>query len=179
MTEIDALQSRITAALDRIAQGLERAGGAPDPSQADALRRALDDERSARAEMDERLKALQARLSAAEETAEAARREAQRKAQEAQAVQQEARGQLARLDRDLQSLRKANQQLRDSNRTLREANAAGLAEPGLIDAAMLAELEGLRAARIADRAEVDAVLDEMARLLGDAPGAARNAKEEA
>lgn len=165
MSEIDALQSRITAALDRIAQGLERTGEDKDPARIEALEQALEHERLANAQLEERIMALRGRLAAATDAAETAR--------------QAARDHLTALDRDLQSLRKVNQQLRDSNQALREANAEGVAEPDLINAAMLAELEGLRAAQAADRAEIDAVLGEMSEVLGPGAGPDRDEKEDA
>lgn len=166
MSQIDELQGRITAALDRIAAGLE---ARPDPAAAEegvALRTALEEERLANAQLQERVKALHARLDARE--AEIARLEG---------AQSES---LGRLDRDLQSLRKANQQLRDNNRALREALQAGVAEPHLVNKAMLTELEGLRAARAADRAEVDAILGELGRVVAASGGAsdARGETEE-
>ena len=154
MSQIDELQSRITAALDRISQGLEgqaQAGGGADASEIEALQQQLEDEKTASMQLEERLKHLKSKL----EEAEAASARAQ----------EEHSGALKALDGELQSLRRANQQLRDNNKALREANEAGVAEPHLINKAMLAELEGLRAARNADRAETDAVLGELTRLL--------------
>lgn len=152
MSQIDELQTRITAALDRIAQGLESKPTAPEASQAEeTLRAELEDERLANAQLQERVKLLHARVDTLESEAAAAR---------------EAEGAvLSRLDADLQSLRKANQQLRDNNQALREAHQTGVAEPHLINKSMLAELEGLRAARKADRDEVETVLDELARAI--------------
>ena len=117
MSQIEELQRRITAAMDRISQGLEMRASGGDGGLA-------EDERA----------------------------------------------RLKKLDDDLQSLRRANSQLRDNNKALREANQAGVAEPHLINKAMLAELEGLRAARNADRAEADVVLGELTRLLNGADG---------
>lgn len=152
MSQIDDLQSRITAALDRISQGLEgmSAQADADPEELEALRQQLDDEKTANAQLEERLKRMKEKLDAAEAAAV-----------EASNQQNEA---LTKLDKDLQSLRRANTQLRDNNKALREANQAGIAEPHLINKAMLSELEGLRAARAADRAETEAVLAEMTRL---------------
>ena len=84
---------------------------------------------------------------------------------------------MAALDRDLQGLRAATRQLRDSNAALREANAEGVGEAELINAAMKAELEALRASRAAEVAEADAILAAMAGLVngaGERTGAARS-----
>ncbi len=148
MSQIDDLQSRITSALDRISQGLEGMSGtgAGDPEEVAALRQQLDDEKTANAQLEERLKRMKEKVEEAEQASRAQR------------------DGLAQLDADLQSLRRANQQLRDNNKALREANEAGVAEPHLINKAMLSELEGLRAARAADRAETEAVLAELTRI---------------
>ncbi len=85
---------------------------------------------------------------------------------------------MRKLDGELQSLRKANEQLRDNNKALREANEAGVAEPHLINKSMLAELEGLRAARAADRAEADLVMADLERLIsGTAPSETSEAED--
>lgn len=155
MSQINELQARITAALDRIAQGLEgRPAAAPeavgDPEELTKLRGQLEEEQLANAQLQERIKALHAKLDAAE------------------GAQAES---LRKLDADLQALRKANQQLRDNNQALREAQVAGVVEPHLINKAMMAELEGLRAARGADRGEVDAVLAALGQVIAEAGAA--------
>jgi chromosome segregation ATPase len=155
MSQINELQARITAALDRIAQGLEGrpvavAEVAADPEELTKLREQLEEERLANAQLQERIKALHTKLDA-EEGAQAES--------------------LRKLDADLQSLRKANQQLRDNNQALREAQAGGVAEPHLINKAMMAELEGLRAARGADRGEVEALLGALGQVIAEAASA--------
>ncbi|GAW36742.1 hypothetical protein RA2_03817 [Roseovarius sp. A-2] len=154
MSQIDELQARITAALDRITKGLEGREAAGDATDVDKLRQDVEDEKLANAQLEERVRALHERLAARDAELEAARG--------AQADN------LRRLDADLQSLRKANQQLRDNNQALREAHQAGIAEPHLINKSMLAELEGLRAVRAADRDEVEAVLAELGQVIATA-----------
>lgn len=75
---------------------------------------------------------------------------------------------LVRLDAELQKLRLANEQLRSSNAALREANAEGVADADLINAALAAEVEGLRAAQASDQAQVNAVLAKLEPLLANA-----------
>lgn len=75
---------------------------------------------------------------------------------------------MSRLDGDLQRLRKANDQLRKVVSELRTANEAGVGEPHLINSAMLAELEALRAQRATDASEVHAVLSKLGPLLSAA-----------
>lgn len=158
MNDIDELQGRIAAALDRIGQGLDRAGQAEaaDPGELTALRQELDDERIANAQLKERIKALKSRREALEAELAAAQ----------EAAQETSKG-IGALDAELQGLREANDKLREINARLREANAAGVAEPELINTAMLADLDGVRAARDADRAEAAAIYDALARAVGD------------
>ena len=56
---------------------------------------------------------------------------------------------------ELERMRRATANLREELRALREAQAAGIADPELINQAMLAELEALRAERLAEIAELD------------------------
>ncbi len=76
---------------------------------------------------------------------------------------------LAELDTELQSLRASNDQLRESNAALRAANAEGLGDAELINSGLEAEVQGLRAARATDQAEVNAVLARLEPLLATAP----------
>lgn len=163
MSDISILEGRITAALDRIRRGVEwmdeLAAAAPagpadaaDPDTA-RLRGQLDEERTVNAQLEERVRALKERQDG-------------RVAQlEAEVADNHAR--LASTDADLQRLRQANADLRDVAGQLREALASGVAEPQLINRAMLAELEALRATRAADLAEVNAVIAELRPLIGE------------
>jgi len=155
MSDISMLESRITAALDRIRQGLETpaAQGVADP----ALENALEQERAQNAELVERVRILKERqdTQVAHLTARA----------EAQSQQ------LLKLDEELQQLRASNVQLREMNTQLREAVTTGLA-PELHDAAVAAEITALNAQRSADAAEVDAILAELKPLIEEASHAA-------
>lgn len=155
MSDISTLESRITAALDRIRQGLDapRESVAADP----ALQTALDDERAANAELVERVRALKERQDT-QVTSLTKRVETQR-------------NQLMRLDEELQQLRASNVQLREMNTQLREAVTTGL-DPALHDAAVAAEIEALHAQRSADAAEVDAIIAELKPLIEETPHAA-------
>ncbi|MFN3211218.1 MAG: hypothetical protein ACE369_19935 [Roseovarius sp.] len=155
MSDIEELQQRINAALDRIGRSLE--AGTPataDPAELAEVKQALNDEKLANEQLEERVKALRDKRNTLEEELEALRE------QNAQT--------LSRLDGELQSLRRANQQLRDNNTALREANAAGVGEAHLINKSMMAELESLRASRAADRAETSAILSELTAVLESA-----------
>lgn len=150
MSEIDALQQRLTAAMDRIATGLGdlNAKGGEDIV---ALQTALDDERTANAQLTERVR----KMAETQETALA----------EAKGISNEATARVAEMDLELQRLRKANDQLRQSNVALRSANQEGVGDPQLINTAMMSELESLRAARAADVAEASSIIGALTPLL--------------
>ena len=150
MSEIDSLQQRLTAAMDRIASGLGTLSSAAGDDSA-ALQAALDDERVANAQLTERVRKLSERQDGV--------------AAEAGAAAAAAQARVAELDLELQRLRQANDQLRESNVALRRANEDGVGEPHLINKAMMAELEGLRAARAADVAEASSSIGALAPLL--------------
>ena len=158
MSDITELERRLTAAMDRIARGIDAIGapGGADPEELAALKQALEDEKLANAQLEERIKTLHAR----EEHATATLR----------AELDQTRDALTQIDGELQRLRKASDQLRENVARLREANAAGVAEPHLINKAMLAELEALRAARAADVAEAEAIKAVMMPLLTEDTG---------
>lgn len=159
MSDIEALQSRIMAAMDRIGQGVEALAATPpaaDTGEVDALRKELEEEKLVSAQLEERIKKLKDAHAAELAAASAAA---------VPAVDGQA---IAALDDELQRLRKANDQLRDSNAKLREANEAGVGEPHLINNAMLAELEGLRAVRATDAAEASAIMEQLVPLLDKA-----------
>lgn len=160
MSDINTLESRITSALDRIARGLDglEAPAAPtgisEEAQAeiDRLTQALAEERTVAAQLEERVKAVKDKLD-------------ERDADMARSLQ-EAQASVMALDTELQQLRDVNDKLRESNVALREANAAGVADPELINAAMMAEIEALRAGRSVDLAEMGAVLTQLDAILG-------------
>ena len=155
MSDITQSEARISAALDRIRQGAERlaqvqaepAQAADEGVSAAALQSQLDEERIANAQLEERVKVLKDRQDG--------------KLAELEAAVEAGRARSARMDRELQRLRQVNAELRDNNSQLREALTEGVSEPHLVNKAMLAELEALRATRAADAAEMDAILEEL------------------
>ena len=159
MTDVAEYERRIGAALSRISDGIARLReAAPGQTPAfrpgtaagadiGALQAALDDERTANAQLEDRLKALRDRHEA-REAAIAAERAA-------------LRTRLAELDGVLQGLRASQADLNEVVAQVRSALAAQVAEPELVNRAMQAELDGLRALRRADAAEVDAVISEL------------------
>lgn len=153
MSNIDELQGRLAAAMDRIAKGMEPLGkvtAGPDPETAQAL----EDERTANAQLTERVRALSTRTDA---------EMAQMRAQV-----EETQARMAQLDVELQRVRRANQQLLDASEALRQANAEGVGDADLINQSMLSELEALRAARASDIAESSAILAALGPLVENA-----------
>ncbi|MDF1855466.1 hypothetical protein [Pseudooceanicola sp.] len=156
---LDELQGRIQTALDRIGDavaGIDSAKAAApqvDPAALMALQQALESEKLANAQLEERLRTLKARQEDA--------------ANQTDRALADQRAAMVQLDQDLQRLRMANDQLRDSNRALREANETGVGEPDLINSAMQAELDALRAARSVDRSEADAIVTALVPLVAN------------
>ena len=144
MSDIAALEQRLTAALDRIASGVDGLSQGADDAEVAALRAALDDEKTVNAQLEERVKTINKRQADAIEAARVSTEAA------------EAR--VGQLDLELQRLRNANAQLRDTVDALRKANEANVGEPHLINKAMLTELEALRAERSADVAEASQII---------------------
>ncbi|MDP2740717.1 MAG: hypothetical protein Q8O82_18890 [Pseudorhodobacter sp.] len=168
MGEIAEFERRITAALERIGTGLDRlsasaasaevvevVAAAVFESDADddlaSLRDALEQEKNANAQLAKRLRALKGRDVQAVSEAKA-RIEAMTRQLDVQGL-------------ELQRMRKTTIQLREQLRSLREAQTEGLAEPHMINKAMLAELEALHATRASETAEMDEILAELTPLL--------------
>jgi DNA repair ATPase RecN len=152
-SEIEELSSRIMAAMERIANGLDALGGA-DSEDAEALRQALEDEQQANAQLSERVRVLADRQEEALRAME----------EKANAAQQR----VSALDIELQKLRKANQKLNEICTALRDANAEGVGEPHLINKSMMAELESIRAMRSAEMAEADEIIAALTPLVNAA-----------
>lgn len=162
MDEIEAFRNRIGQSLAVIAEGIERLGqdvpAAPAP-QADtaelvALRAMLEDERVVQAQLEERVRSLRERL--------------ERGTAEAESAAAAAQAEMAAMDQALQGLRQTTADLREVVGQLRAALAEEVAEPALVNRAMLAEIEALRAERAADLAEVQAVYGALRPLVREA-----------
>jgi len=200
MSQIEELQSRMSRALDRIAKGVEALSAAPPPgpvpeprpeaapgpapavdagwaeaaeeAAAEAaaeiarLRDALDEEKMANSQLEERVKTLRSRLEEAQ-AAPAAPAVSDAALMERVEAQRES---MAALDAEMQRLKTANDMLRKTCEEMRGALQDNVGEPHLVNKAMLAELEALRAARAAEEAEIRAVLGAMAPLLSEAAG---------
>tara|TARA_B110000977_G_scaffold185874_1_gene251172 strand:+ start:319 stop:813 length:495 start_codon:yes stop_codon:yes gene_type:complete len=144
MSDIEELQRRITAAMDQIAFGLEKLGPAAAAGPDEDTVRQLEEERTANAQLQERVRTL--------------RTKTDREIADLRAQVDEGQGRMAALDVELKRVRRANAQLSDACAALRVANTEGVGEPHIINKAMLAELEALRASRAADVAEASVIL---------------------
>lgn len=158
MSDIKELEGRITAALERISNGLPNMASGSSAGDSAGLQAALDEERSANAQLVERVKALKERQDT--KIAELETRVA------AQADQ------MANLDGELQRLRTSNADMRELNAQLRSAASEGSADPEMINRALVAEIDALKAQRSADASEVDAILNELKPLIEEVPHAA-------
>lgn len=162
MNDIIELESRIAGALGRIRRQVEGITNPEEPAvvaapaeggDTAALHAQLAEERTVNAQLEERVRALKDRqdgkLAELEGRAEA---DATR---------------LAALDAELQRLQAVNADLRAVASEMRRALQDEVADPELVNRAALAELEAVSAAQGADRAEVDAILSELAPLIGE------------
>jgi chromosome segregation ATPase len=153
MSETAELEARITAALDRAEQALE-ALSVREEGDTRALKEELEAERTANAQLEERVRAIKER-----QDATVADLEDQVK---------RLRQAVGSRDGELQRMRSVNAELRQSNQALREANAEGLADAQLVNSSMMTELEALRALQAADRAEIDDILATLDPVLKEA-----------
>jgi DNA repair exonuclease SbcCD ATPase subunit len=156
LPQIEALQAELESAQAKMA----------DESELDALRAELAEAKQ-KLEGSQELDALRAELEGgSDEAAQVETLKADLDTMRSEfAVQANA---MEQLDGDLQRLRVANEELRSSAEALREANAQNVGEPHLINKAMLAELEGLRALHATEVSTAGAVLSRLEPLLASA-----------
>lgn len=183
MDDLGGLDARLAAALDRIAASHARqvedlreardarASGAGDAdtaalkteladarSEMEALHAALEEERRAVAEITSTAEAERETASRLRAERDAAAASSRLGAVQDGAASEENARRLTDLEAALDRLRAANAQLRINNAALRKAAAAGGADAALLEDGMQAEIDALRAAREADRAEIDSIL---------------------
>ena len=155
MQNLDELEQRLSAALDRIGTGIDglpvhaTSDSAPDTTT--ELQSALDEERMLSAQLTERLRAVK-------------EKELQGQQQSTAKIDQMATL-LNSQGAELKRMRNSNVQLREVLHILREAAAQGLSDPHLVNRAMLAELDALRATRLTEVAQMDEILAELAPLI--------------
>ncbi len=155
MSDIAELEHRITAALERIGtgvDGLAAADASADGNEADTLREALEAEKTANAQLEERVSAIKEK-------------------QETTIKDMESRietltTEKSKHEADAKKLLHVNAQLRESNDALRESNESGVGDAHLINKAMQTDLEALKATRNADLAELETIMAELKPLIG-------------
>jgi septation ring formation regulator EzrA len=163
MQEIAELERRITAALERIGQGVASLAAAPAQSELPAsmaeaelarLTEALDEERMANAQLNERLRVVRDKDGG--EKAALEHQVSDLTAQlEAQSV-------------DLNRLRRTVDQMNAEMADLRDVAQLGVTEPEHINKAMLAELTALRAARASEAEELAEIVAALNPLIAEA-----------
>jgi predicted RNase H-like nuclease (RuvC/YqgF family) len=150
MSDIEDLDRRLKAALERIDRAIESAAQTqPNVELANEAvigQAALDSAIAQARDAEAKVAVLQSAIDAAQAE------------QVPQVAQPDMSADVARLSADVQALQAANQQLRDNNTALRAANEQGLADAELINQSAEVELIALRAARAADRSELDMIL---------------------
>ena len=155
MGQIQDLEQRIAAAFARISAGVDAMASQPTATPLattdDDLAMALDEERMANAQLNERLTMLHKRASQTEQDL-VDQVETLTRHLDAQGL-------------DLQRLSSTVGQLREDLRRLREAAVQGVVDPGLINKAMLAELEALRATRTAEANEMNDILSALTPIM--------------
>jgi hypothetical protein len=155
MQDITELEQRITAALERIGKGVDRLSTAgrdrPVPAPAPAvtaapvdvaLRAQLEEEKTLTAQLQERLRTAKDRDLKGD-------------------MQEKVDRLTQQLDvqgLELQRMRRTAAALRDQLAQLRQAQMAGVTEPQLINRALSAEIDALRATRMTEMAEMDEIL---------------------
>ena len=150
MSNVVELQSRIASALDRIRVGVDGMSGSVDTS----LQARLAEEQTANAQLEERVKALKDRQDG--------------KISDLERRIESYIGQMSKLDAELQRLRTSNADMREVSAQLRSAATDGVAQPELINRALMAEVEALSAQRSADAAEADAIIADLKPLIEEA-----------
>jgi hypothetical protein len=153
MDDIKAYETRIMAALNRVAKGVEAMAAPVAAADQGGLQLALDAERTKSALLTERLRSMK-----------------DRDAVPTPPTQLEARvdkmtRQLDVQGLELQRMRKTNIQLREQLRVMREA-ADGV-DAGLVNKSMQVELDALRATRASEIAEMDEILAELSPLIAE------------
>lgn len=129
-----------------------------DPEEIAGLKKELEDERLANAQLESRVSSIRERQDKIVE----------RHRDTVQSLRKQVNEQfkaLSDLDIELQRLRSANALLRQSNAALRKASEEGVPDAHLINDVMRAELESLRSERMADRAEVAALMDSLSPMV--------------
>jgi hypothetical protein len=156
MTDLADIERRIAGALGRISAGLDRIGGmtVPPGTETAAVQAELDAERSANAQLTERVRAIREK----QETTVAMLEKTVARLKD----------QVEAQSRELARQKQLNLDLSETNSALAAAAVeGGVSDAALINRAMASELEALRGARAAEVAELDEILAELRPLIGE------------
>lgn len=169
MSQIEELQTRLTTAMERIGAGADTIQSrAAATREADSeMKQALEAEKLANAQLEERLASLKARHAEEIDAMQSAPQDTGEVETLRRELDDQARA-MSQLDQELQKVRAANDQLRAANAALRSANSEGVGDASLINQGLEAEIDSLRAARDADLAETGAILSRLEPLLSAA-----------
>ena len=155
MSDIEEFQRRITGALERAGQAIDQLSTAPtEGGDTAALSAELEAERTANAQLEERVRAIKEKQ---ETTLARLEKEVA-----------ELRESVQTRDAEVQRLASVNADLRSSNTALRDANAKGVGDADAVNASMASELESLRAQQANDRSEIDEILSTLDEALKEA-----------
>lgn len=159
MTDITDLEQRILYALDRIGKSVAHlpaahaASGESSSIDMDVLKAELEAERSANAQLTERVRAIK-------DKQENLLTGLERKVAQLS-------HQLDLQGSELQRQRLMNVSLTRANQKLSEAVRTGLADPAVLDETLRTELEAMRIARAAEMAEMEEIMAELKPLIGE------------
>lgn len=184
MSEIADLENRLSAALDRIARGVDGFGAVSGPahdvggdSQALAdriaeLEATLESERLAKAALEDQIKTMSEAAAAHGTATDGAEVDALKKTHAEELEYQRAVAASEReawegLNSRLVRMRRTNKLMRSNAAALREAAMANVADPDTINESLKLELEAVQAAQELERAETDVILKTLQPLLGD------------
>ncbi|WP_457646941.1 hypothetical protein [Profundibacter sp.] len=154
MSEITELERRITDALARIDAGVDTLGqGAASDGSGDAaaLQEALEAEKAANAQLEERVAAIK-------DKQETLIKDLEKQISDLTAT-------VARQEEDAKTLIALNNELREAAEA-RQA-ASGDTDAELVNKALQTELEALQTARKADLAELETIMTELKPLIGE------------
>ena len=155
MQDLADVEQRLAAALDRIDASMKMLPASSTFAVAakggEDLQMALDEERMLSAQLNERLRAVK-------------EKETESQSQVSAKLNQMSH-QLDVQGAELKRMRNTNVHLNEILRILREAAAQGVSDPHLVNRAMLAELDALRATRLTEVSQMDELLAELSPLI--------------
>lgn len=170
MTELAELEGRILAALDRIARAAEAQAAAEARAAAEAQATAASQAAAPEGAEEALREALEAERTANAQLAERVRTMKERKEGQIALIERKlarANEQLDVQGFELQRLKRVNAQLAEANRRLIAAQEDGQPDGAGAQRALQAELEALRAERRSEIAELEEIIAELRPLVGD------------